>query len=87
MPLYVAASLVVERRDEVFGADCDMASIHCLLSQIPDNLDFDGILKRALVYYQKYPPDKLDEDVKKRVNKEYVILLFLKILTINFSIH
>nr|CAI5834046.1 unnamed protein product [Callosobruchus analis] len=44
MPLYVAASLVVHRRKEVFAEGCDMASIHCLLSQIPDDLDFEEIL-------------------------------------------
>jgi hypothetical protein len=34
MPLYVAASLVVHRCDEIFSVDCDMASIHSLLSQV-----------------------------------------------------
>ncbi|KAJ3653595.1 hypothetical protein Zmor_012837 [Zophobas morio] len=70
MPLYVAASLVVERREEVFEQGCDMASIHCLLSQIPDNLDFEGILQRALGYYKSHPPQKLESEVKKRVKKE-----------------
>ncbi|XP_044266578.1 TBC1 domain family member 20 [Tribolium madens] len=70
MPLYVAAALVVERREEVFEQGCDMASIHCLLSQIPDNLDFEAILRRALTYYKNHPPHKLEGDVKKRVKKE-----------------
>ena len=78
MPLYVAASLVVERREEVFEQGCDMASIHCLLSQIPDNLDFEGILQRALGYYKSHPPQKLESEVKKRVKKEYVYLTFFK---------
>ncbi|CAH1368485.1 unnamed protein product [Tenebrio molitor] len=70
MPLYVAASLVVERREQVFEEGCDMASIHCLLSQIPDNLDFEAILQRALIYYKNHPPNKLEGEVKKRVKKE-----------------
>ncbi|KAK4878911.1 hypothetical protein RN001_007057 [Aquatica leii] len=70
MPLYVAASLVIDRRQEVFDIDCDMASIHCLLSQIPDNLDFECILQRASNIYKKYPPAKLEKDVKNRVQKE-----------------
>lgn len=78
MPLYVAASLVVERREEVFEQGCDMASIHCLLSQIPDNLNFEGILQRALLYYKSHPPNKLEGDVKKRVKKEYVYLSFFR---------
>lgn len=72
MPLYVAASLVVERRDVVFEQGCDMAMIHCMLSKIPDDLDFEKILQRALIYYKNHPPKKLESDVKKRVKKEYV---------------
>ncbi|CAH1953893.1 unnamed protein product [Acanthoscelides obtectus] len=70
MPLYVAASLVVQRRNEVFAEGCDMASIHCLLSQIPDDLDFEDILERAAAYYKRYPPEKLEHLAKKRVRKE-----------------
>ncbi|CAG2053556.1 unnamed protein product [Timema podura] len=34
MPLYLAAIIVVHRQDEIFCADCDMAGIHSLLSQL-----------------------------------------------------
>ncbi|KAJ8958557.1 hypothetical protein NQ314_006396 [Rhamnusium bicolor] len=74
MPLYVATSLVVHRRSEVLAESCDMASVHCLLSQIPDNLDFEEILVRASTFHKKYPPKKLEPLVKKRVQKEYVVL-------------
>ncbi|KAF5306640.1 hypothetical protein FQA39_LY08829 [Lamprigera yunnana] len=70
MPLYVATSLVIDRRQEVLNIECDMASIHCLLSQIPDNLDFECILQRASTLYKKHPPNKLEKDVKNRVQKE-----------------
>lgn len=76
MPLYVAVSLVIERRQKVFEAGCDMASIHCLLSQIPDDLDFEEILQRATSLYKNHPPNKLERDVKKRVQKEYVFFGF-----------
>lgn len=56
----------------MFEAGCDMASIHCLLSQIPDDLDFEKILQRASVLYKKHPPEKLEMEVIKRVQKEYV---------------
>lgn len=72
MALYVAASLAVQRRDEVLAENCDMASIHCLLSSIPDELPFEQILERASMYFQKHPPKSLDGLVKKRVQKEYV---------------
>lgn len=72
MPLYVATSLVIERREDVFDAGYDMALIHCTLSQIPDNLNFEVILKRAWDMYQKYPPEKIEKQVKARVQREYV---------------
>lgn len=85
MPLYVTTSLVIQRRDEVFEAGCDMASIHCQLSRIPDNLDFEEILKRASELYRKYPPDTVERDVKLRVQREYVFhpyqCIFSKIIS------
>lgn len=77
--LYVAASLAIQRRDEILSEVCDMASIHCLLSQIPDNLRFEDILERASSNFKKYPPKSLEYLVKKRAQKEYVTfrLLFL----------
>ncbi|CAG9864369.1 unnamed protein product [Phyllotreta striolata] len=70
MSIYVASALVIHRRQEVFAELCDMASVHCLLSQIPDNLDFEGILSKASEYYKKFPPNKLEDLVKRRVQKE-----------------
>lgn len=86
MPLYVATSLVIQRRKEVFEAGCEMASIHCKLSQIPDDLDFEEILQRATILYTKYPPEKLEKDVKKRVQKEYVTFGFRYVLKSVFDI-
>ncbi|XP_065162885.1 TBC1 domain family member 20 [Atheta coriaria] len=70
MPLYVAAALVLERKVEIFECDADMAMIHCLLSTIPDNLNFEHVLHRASEMYQSYPPEKVEKDVKKRVKEE-----------------
>lgn len=70
MPLYVATSLVIERKEQVLLQECDMAMIHCFLSKIPDDINFEPILKRALVLYQKHPPKVLEEAVQKRVQRE-----------------
>lgn len=79
MPLYVAAALVIYRSDEIFEVGCDMASIHCLLSQIPDNVPFEQILKHAQRLYEKYPPKRVEKDVTDRIRKEYVYSSFLSI--------
>lgn len=34
LPLYVTAAIVLYREDEIFKEDCDMASLHCLLSHV-----------------------------------------------------
>lgn len=34
MPLYVTVTIVLYREDDIFKEDCDMASLHCLLSQV-----------------------------------------------------
>lgn len=34
MPLYVTVAIVLYREEEIFKEDCDMASLHCLLSQV-----------------------------------------------------
>lgn len=70
MPIYAAASLVIHRREEVLETGCDMALIHCLLSIIPDDMDFEAVLRRASKLYVKYPPEKLESEVKIRVKRE-----------------
>lgn len=79
MPLYVAAALVIHRCEEIFEVGCDMASIHCLLSQIPDHLPFEKILKHAQKLYQKYPPKLVEKDVADRIRREYVYANFISI--------
>lgn len=70
MPLYVAAALVLHRTAEIFEVGCDMASIHCLLSQIPDEIPFENILKKASELYKSSPPETIEKAVKDRIRKE-----------------
>lgn len=34
LPLYVTAAIVLYRENDIFKEDCDIASLHCLLSQV-----------------------------------------------------
>lgn len=48
MPLYATVAIVLHRDNEIFKEDCDMASIHCLLSQVHTNgncLNLFGVFK------------------------------------------
>lgn len=80
MPLYVAAALVLLRAEEIFEVGCDMASIHCLLSQIPDDTPFEEILTCASNLYECHPPETIERGVKERIRREYVYLNFLNVV-------
>jgi len=36
--LYVIAQLIHSRSEEILKADCDMASVHLVLSKVPDDI-------------------------------------------------
>lgn len=46
LPLYVTAAIVLYREDDVFKEDCDMASLHCLLSHV-------GFLNVFIFFFSK----------------------------------
>ncbi|KAF6214994.1 hypothetical protein GE061_009742 [Apolygus lucorum] len=70
MPLYLTAVIVFHRKAEVLEADCNMASIHCLLSQLPDELPFEDLIIQAMKLYSKLPPHVAEAGVKERIKKE-----------------
>lgn len=70
LPIYVTSAIVLYRQTEIFQEDCDMASLHCLLSQLPEDLPFEYLLKNAEVLYRKYPPKMVEKDVENMIAKE-----------------
>lgn len=70
MPLYVTASIVLHREEDVFREECDRAQIHCLLSQLPDDLPFEYLLVESEKLYEKYPPHDLHRDIEKIIERE-----------------
>ncbi|XP_055382001.1 TBC1 domain family member 20 [Condylostylus longicornis] len=70
LPIYVTAAIVLYRVDDIFKEDCDMASLHCFLSQLPDDLPFEYLLKNAEELYKKYPPSKMEKEVEEMMIKE-----------------
>jgi hypothetical protein len=50
--------------DRVLSVDCDMPSLHQLLSRLPGELDdneWEEIVERALDLFTNHHPDTLDE--------------------------
>lgn len=70
MPIYVTASIVLYREAEVFQVECDMGALHCLLSQLPDDLPFEYLLVKANELYERYPPETLEQAVEVMLVKE-----------------
>lgn len=70
MPIYVTAAIVLFREDELFRVECDMGAVHCLLSQLPDDLPFEYLLVKANELYAKYPPETLEEEVEALLVKQ-----------------
>ena len=53
----------------MLSCDCDMASVHALLSAIPLDLPLEKLLEDARRLHQLYPPSALQPEVAKRVSR------------------
>jgi len=69
LPVYLASALVLHRREEVMAADCDMASVHSVLSHIPLDLPIEKLLKDATRLSQTHPAASMEGEVQERVAK------------------
>ncbi|KAG5669673.1 hypothetical protein PVAND_017556 [Polypedilum vanderplanki] len=70
LPLYVTAAIVLYREEEIFHEECDRASLHCLLSQLPDDLPFEYLLKQSEKLYLAHPPHELHRDIEVIIERE-----------------
>uniref|UniRef100_A0A8C8VG44 TBC1 domain family member 20 n=1 Tax=Pelusios castaneus TaxID=367368 RepID=A0A8C8VG44_9SAUR len=73
MPVYFAAVIVLHREEEVLACDCDMPSIHQLLSQIPQNLPYESLVSRALQLFQRHPHAELAKQAALQHHKSISI--------------
>lgn len=56
MPIYMAASIVLYREKEILASECEMCTLHGMLSHIPDNLPFEELIVTAKNLFTKCPP-------------------------------
>uniref|UniRef100_A0A8C8EKW7 Rab-GAP TBC domain-containing protein n=1 Tax=Oncorhynchus tshawytscha TaxID=74940 RepID=A0A8C8EKW7_ONCTS len=66
MPIYFAAVIVLYREDEVLDCECDMASVHHLLSQIPQDLPYETLISRAGDLFVQFPPSELAREAAQQ---------------------
>uniref|UniRef100_A0A8D2IYD0 TBC1 domain family member 20 n=1 Tax=Varanus komodoensis TaxID=61221 RepID=A0A8D2IYD0_VARKO len=69
MPVYFAA-VVLHREEEVLACDCDMPSVHQLLSRIPPDLPYEALVARAHQLFQRLPPAELAKQAALRQRPE-----------------
>ncbi|XP_012696575.1 TBC1 domain family member 20 [Clupea harengus] len=70
MPIYFAAVIVLYREEEVLDCECDMASVHHLLSQIPQDLPYETLISRAGDLFVQFPPSELAREAIQQRSQE-----------------
>lgn len=58
MPIYIAASIILYRKNQILSRECSFGSIYSLLSEFPQNLPFDDIIENAIQLFDEYPPKR-----------------------------
>ena len=51
--------IILSRESEVLAVDCEMASVHGLLSKIPERLSYEQVIVMAQQLFEKHPPQRL----------------------------
>lgn len=76
MPVYLAAAIVLHREREVLQCECDMASVHQLLSHIPADLPYERLIVSAGELYSRCPPSQLARQAAHQLHKSVTISTF-----------
>ncbi|XP_067217576.1 TBC1 domain family member 20 [Chanodichthys erythropterus] len=61
MAIYFAAVIVLYRQKEVKSSECDMASVHHLLSRMPQDLPYEELIGQAQSLFISCPPSLLTQ--------------------------
>ncbi|ORZ31156.1 rab-GTPase-TBC domain-domain-containing protein [Catenaria anguillulae PL171] len=55
MPIYVAAAVVLERKEDLMELDREYPIVHSFLSKVPQDVPVDTWIQHALRLYRRYP--------------------------------
>ncbi|XP_023163892.1 TBC1 domain family member 20 [Drosophila hydei] len=69
-PIFVTAAILLHRANVILQEDCDMASVHCLLSKLPDDLPFEDLLVISSKLYDKYSLTVIEKKVEELIQNE-----------------
>lgn len=83
MPIYLATEILLHRRDEILSTDCDMPSVHHVLTSLASqNYNDDDLIKNAITVFFENPPSKIIGDSQ---NMSYFQLYIAKISESSFD--
>ncbi|KAF9897644.1 hypothetical protein BX616_005230, partial [Lobosporangium transversale] len=78
MSIYLAAAVVISRREELFEVECDNAMVHTFLTKFPKNVDIELIISHAHQMYMTYPPEKLQNLAQNWLDENSCVNTFNK---------
>lgn len=83
MPIYLATEILLHRRDEILSTDCDMPSVHHVLTSLASqNYNDDDLIKNAITVFFENPPSKIIGDSQ---NMSYFQLYIAKVSESSFD--
>lgn len=69
-PPLTPLQIVLHREQEVLDCECDMASVHHLLSQIPQDLPYESLISKAGDLFVQFPPSELTKEAAQAAQAE-----------------
>ncbi|XP_048576845.1 TBC1 domain family member 20 isoform X2 [Nematostella vectensis] len=75
MPVYLAAALVIHRRDDVLLGECDMAFVHHSLSKIPSDFSsrVEELITSTKYLFEKYSPEKMAKAAERHLKESMAL--------------
>ncbi|KAA0709915.1 TBC1 domain family member 20 [Triplophysa tibetana] len=80
MAVYFAAVIVLYRKEEVKSSECDMPSVHHLLSKMPQDLPYEDLIGRAQSLFESCPPSLLAQSAALQLHNISICFPVLDIM-------
>ncbi|KAF9961706.1 hypothetical protein BGZ72_002267 [Mortierella alpina] len=78
MSVYLAAAVVMSRREELLLVECDNAMVHTFLTKFPKNVDLEQVISHAHQLYMTYPPEALQNRAESWLDENSCVNTFHK---------
>ncbi|KAF9201280.1 hypothetical protein BGZ49_008466 [Haplosporangium sp. Z 27] len=76
MSVYLAAAVVMSRKEELFEVECDNAMVHSFLTKFPKDANIELLISHAHKLYVTYPPGALQNQAKNWLDENSCVNTF-----------